>query len=293
MKSSINSAIIGDSPIMLILANHLKKREKITIYTDKNKVGGAWSYINYQNSYISRQTNVVVPANKNVEKFQSKINESLKQYKIKIEKAQGFHKPLAHLAKENFRYEFNGLFNTRKNFKVIRKKINNISVNDQFVNLDKKKFDKIYIPYFIGINKIKLNNVTYNIPLKIIKSKHILLIFKDLPLKEFIYTEDFDDMFDRAQITRFKNFVSFTARVRLENKRKQLKCLLNNSKIKEHIKDNNLLYSDILKYQNYFRNEEDIKILENICNHKNINVVNTFQFFEAFLDLNNKYLKHF
>ena len=34
----MNSAIIGDSPIMLILANYLKSKENITIYSDKIKL---------------------------------------------------------------------------------------------------------------------------------------------------------------------------------------------------------------------------------------------------------------
>ena len=96
----MNSAIIGDSPIMLILANYLKSRENITIYSEKNKIGGAWSYINHKNFNISRQTNVVVPVDKNVEKLQSKINKSLLKYGIKITKAQGYHKPNVHLAKK-------------------------------------------------------------------------------------------------------------------------------------------------------------------------------------------------
>ena len=62
----MNSAIIGDSPIMLILAKHLKQKENLTLYTDKENVGGAWSYIKFRNVKISRQTNVVVPVDEKV-----------------------------------------------------------------------------------------------------------------------------------------------------------------------------------------------------------------------------------
>ena len=113
----MNSAIIGDSPIMLILANHLKKKENIKIYFNKNNIGGAWSYVKFKNENISRQTNVIVPVDKKVEKFQNKINKSLSNYKVKVQKAQGFHKPNAHLSKKNFRYNFIKLFESRENLR--------------------------------------------------------------------------------------------------------------------------------------------------------------------------------
>lgn len=289
----MNSAIIGDSPIMLILANHLKNKEQITIYTDKDRVGGAWSYIKFQNQNISRQTNVVVPINEEVEKFQSKINNSLLKYNVKIEKAQGFHKPNFYLAKQNFKYDFNGLFETLNELNVINKSIKQISVHKNFFKLNNINYDKIYIPYFNGIKKIRHQNDIFDIAPKVITSKHILLIFKKLPIKEFIYTENFDDVFDRAQITMFKDFVSFTARVRLENKNKQIRSLLKKSKINKYVKSDNLIFSNILKYQNYFRNSDDIANLIKVCRINNIEVINTFQFFEAYLDLNERFLHHF
>ena len=216
----MNSAIIGDSPIMLILAHQLKKKENITIYSDKKKIGGAWSYINYKKSNISRQTNVVVPVNKSVEKLQNKINISLKKYGVTITSAQGYHKPNAHLAKKNFRYNFTKLFETKNEFKNINKFVEKISIEGKKIKIDNLCYEKIYLPYFNGIKKITINKKIFNIPAKIINSKHILLIFKKLPIRSFVYTENFDNIFDRAQITKFENFTAFTARVRLDHKKK-------------------------------------------------------------------------
>ena len=164
----MNSAIIGDSPIMLILANHLKKKENITIYSDKKNIGGAWAYVKFNKVDISKQTNVVVPVDKKVEKFQNKINKSLLKYNIKVQKAQGFHKPNAHLSKKNFRYNFVKLFESRKKFKVVKKLINKISVYNHFIKIGNIKYDKIYLPYFNGIKKISINNVEHEIPPRII-----------------------------------------------------------------------------------------------------------------------------
>ncbi len=289
----MNSAVIGDSPIMLILANHLKKKENITIYSNKNNIGGAWSYVKFKNENISRQTNVVVPVDKKVEKFQNKINKSLLNYKVKVQKAQGFHKPNAHLSKKNFRYNFIKLFESREKFKVINKLIDKIAICDNFIKIGNIKYNKIYIPYFNGIKKISIGDNLYNIPPRVINSKHILLIFKKLPLNEFVYTENFDEVFDRAQITKFKKFFAFTARVRLENKKKNINFLLKKSKIYKFTNKKNLLFSEILRYKNYFRNKDDIKKLKSICKNKNVKIIDTFQFYEAYLDLNKKYLKLF
>jgi hypothetical protein len=289
----MNSAILGDSPIMLILANHLKKKENITIYSDKKNIGGAWSYVKFNKVNISRQTNVVVPVDKKVEKLQHKINNSLLKYKIKIKKAQGFHKPNAHLSNKNFRYDFIKLFESRKKFNVIKKLIKKISVYKDFIKIGSTKYDKVYIPYFNGIKKITIKDIEHDIPPRVINSKHILLIFKKLPIDEFVYTENFDDVFDRAQITKFKKFIAFTARVRLENKKSDLNSLLKKSKIYKFTNPNNLLFSNIMRYKNYFRNSDDIQKLKSICKNKNIRIIDTFQFFEAYIDLNKKYLKHF
>ena len=50
-------AIIGNSPIMLILANFLQKKKKqhVTIIKDKKNIGGAWSYFKFRNKLAAHQ----------------------------------------------------------------------------------------------------------------------------------------------------------------------------------------------------------------------------------------------
>ena len=63
-------ALIGSSPIILIIANHLKNAgHKITIFDKNKKIGGAWAYYKFRNHYISTQTNVIVPDTKFEEKI--------------------------------------------------------------------------------------------------------------------------------------------------------------------------------------------------------------------------------
>ena len=69
--------------------------------------------------------------------------------------------------------------------------------------------------------------------------------------------------------------------------------MLKKSKIYKFTNNKNLLFSNILRYKNYFRNEDQIKKLKSVCKNKNIKIIDTFQFFEAYLDLNKRYLKNF
>ena len=46
-------ALVGTSPIMLIIANHLSKLgNKITIFDISKKIGGAWSYFKFKKDFI-------------------------------------------------------------------------------------------------------------------------------------------------------------------------------------------------------------------------------------------------
>ena len=72
-------ALVGTSPIMLIIANHLSKLgNKITIFDISKKIGGAWSYFKFEKDFISTQTNVIVPDTKFEERNIPLINEYLR-----------------------------------------------------------------------------------------------------------------------------------------------------------------------------------------------------------------------
>ena len=73
-----NVAIVGSSPIMIILAYELlNKGQNVRILDFRSEIGGAWSYINFRNAVISTQTNVIVPDNDFEERNIPKLNEYL------------------------------------------------------------------------------------------------------------------------------------------------------------------------------------------------------------------------
>ena len=77
-------AIIGTSPVMIILAHKLSQKNKVTIYEKRNLFGGAWSLEKHKGEHVKSKTNVVIPRNKNEEKFMIKMNSFIKKkFKIK------------------------------------------------------------------------------------------------------------------------------------------------------------------------------------------------------------------
>tara|TARA_B110000495_G_C22966780_1_gene567067 strand:- start:174 stop:1031 length:858 start_codon:yes stop_codon:yes gene_type:complete len=282
----MNIAIIGTSPIMIILANQLSKNNNITIFEKSKNYGGAWALEKYKSEYTNGKTNVVIPRNKREEKFVIKMNKFLEKKFNIIAKVNnqffsdsGIYKP-----KKIFIYDFKNLFlDLNKKFDI-KKDIKKVEVNKNKVIINNKDyFDKIYIPYNAGIDKINILNSVRKIDFSKIISKHILIITKKKVLKNFYYTEDFDNVFDRVLISNKKKFYSFTARIRKNYKKFSLKILLKKTKI--NLKGNKIYLTKILKYQNHYRGPEQIKELLKLKNNKKISIVDTRQFVKSLISL--------
>jgi hypothetical protein len=282
----MNIAIIGTSPIMLILANQLSKKNNITIFEKSKNHGGAWSFEKYKSEYVNGKTNVVIPRNKREEKFVIRMNKYLERkfnIDVKLNKHffsdSGIFKP-----KKIFIYNFKNLFiDLNKKFNI-KKNIRKIEINKNKVIINNNNyFDKIYIPYNAGIDKIKVFNTVKKIDFSKIVSKHILIISKKKLLKNFYYTEDFDNVFDRGLIASKKKFYSFTARIRKNYKLSSLKTILKKTKI--NLKGNKIYLIKILKYQNHYRSPEQIEKLLKLKNDKKISIVDTRQFVKSLISL--------
>ena len=83
-------ALIGTSPIIVLIAHRLSKNNQVTIFDYSKEFGGAWSWENFRKISVPNKTNVIVPANSKEEK---KIKEiiitlytviNLKMYTIMI-----------------------------------------------------------------------------------------------------------------------------------------------------------------------------------------------------------------
>lgn len=283
-------ALIGTSPIMLILANKLSKdNHNISIYDINPRIGGAWSYYEYDGKRINTQTNVIVPANQHEEEKFNLVNSYLKnEFNINIQEDFGENKPLGYLSKKNYLYDLQILYQTSNKYNLIKKKINTLEIINNKIKINDTIYDEIYIPYFSGIDQLKFKDQIIKIPYNIIVSEHVLIIAKNIKYQNVSYSENFDKYFDRIQIRKYDNFSSFTARVRKEYKGTQLDILIKKSEISKYLEQK--LMSKLFKYRNFYRSFEQLEELKKIDKFDQVNIINTFQFFEGFLELKTKYL---
>jgi hypothetical protein len=281
-------ALIGTSPIMLILASLLNKNNLVTIYDEKKIVGGAWGLRRYNNYNIARQTNVIVPNrykedNQNVE-FLNKYLKKKFKITVKVDKKKNF--PAAYKPKKYYIYNVERILNIHKKFKVIQKKINSISFQkNNKVSVNGKKYDRVYVPTFLGLDYFKINGKKNYIPKKIIVSKHIFAVFKKDIFENLSYSENYNEYFDRIQITREKK-IFFTARIRKSHKKKRAIELLKKSNL---FSKQNLIFHDVMRYKNYHRDLDQERKLKQTIKNTNIIHINTRQFLEGFIDLRKKF----
>ena len=118
-------ALIGTSPIMLLLALKLAKKNNVTIYENLNKFGGAWSYAKLKEQLIPAQTNVIIPQNKMEQTKIKKINNfMLKNYDVGVNEVKKFTFMQGYKPKSIFIYDLIKLYNVikTKNITIVKKK---------------------------------------------------------------------------------------------------------------------------------------------------------------------------
>lgn len=280
--------IVGTSPIMTILAIALSKKNKVVLFEKRKNFGGAWSFFKYKSMYIHNKTNVIFGTKTSEDKYIKNIIKYLKKnFKMKIKKNKNiFRTILKYKPKNIFRFEINKIYRHLKksNVKIINKEVFDLSIKKDKVYLNEEKFDKVYIPTFIGLNKAKINKKTFYFDYNKITSKHIVIVSKKKFLDKFYYVEEFNNVFDRA--LQEKNFFLylFTARIKTNFFGLSSNKLIEMSNF--NIKKKNLLISRIFKYENCHRNYLQIKKLNRLNRFSKINVVDTAQFVPAFKKLN-------
>jgi len=285
-----NVAILGSSPIMIILAYELlNKGENVRILDFRSEIGGAWSYINFRNTFISTQTNVIVPDNDFEEKNIPKLNEYLiKTFDIKIIENNDSFQPLGYLAKNNYDYDLRNIYKLISENIIPRDNIfvdqlvltkNKVEINKEYV------YDKVYIPTHCGISEIIINGKSFDVSSNTIISEHALLIAGKTNIGHLAYSENFDDNFDRVQIKDVDDFDVFTGRIRKDKKGWSVENLIKTSNL---VDDNEIIKLEKFKYKNYYRNFDQRKKLQDCTKDSNVDYINTALFVEAFFELNDK-----
>ncbi len=281
-------AVISSSPMMMMLSLELSKKSKVTIFESSKKIGGAWAWFDNKKGYLPKYSNAIVPLNKKEERFIPLMNKILKKkYKIKVKQTK--KKIITNFPfKKKFIYDFSNFYNTAlKKLKFTKKFINEIEIlkNGKVLLNKKYKFDKVYLPSMVGVEKIKIRKKIYKPLYKVIVSEHISIIAKKFKIKNFYYSDFYDENFDRLKIDKGKNFFFLTARLTYARKGSPI------SKIKKYIKkfvnEKDIIRVKKSKFKNYYRNEDRIKLFKNIVKNSNIKYVDTTQFLRGFLRLRN------
>tara|TARA_B100000787_G_scaffold165536_1_gene149581 strand:- start:78 stop:968 length:891 start_codon:yes stop_codon:yes gene_type:complete len=279
-------AILGASLPMLLFAYYLKKKKiDVMVINNSRDLGGAWQNFKYRDLQIRKQSNIILPGNKIEEKNQTKINNFLKkEFFVKIIKIKEDIN-IIYKVKNVFSYNFDIFLKKFIKEKILKKiLVSKIEIKNNIVEINNKyKFDLVYLPTYFGIEKIKINNKLYKTNFKVIKSEHVVAIIKNQKIKNFHYSDFFNNFFDRAQFINHKSFSSFSARIVKEKKNATRKDIYES--LQKIFNKKSILNFYKFKYKNFYRNKDNVENLRKLEKFKQIEQVNTSSFTSSMLKL--------
>lgn len=293
-KNSKNKSIIflGSSLPILILAYLYKKKFKydVQIFHESNCIGGAWGLFKYKNIFLRKQSNVILPITEKQKKKEEKLNFFLKKFlKIKIKEIKNKVYSKYHF-KKNYYYEFGKFYKEiqkMKLLKIVKVKKLEITKEKKILINEIYKFNEVFIPTFFGIDKLYINNKIINFDYKIIKSEHVVAIMKKLIHPSFFYSDFFNNFFDRVEIMRHKEFVSFSARLVKEKKGIKKRFII--EKLKKLSSNKKIIKFNRFIFKNYYRNENQVKKIKKLNKIENINYIDT----TSFINFTDQLFNHF
>jgi hypothetical protein len=279
-------AILGTTPIMILLYFRLRKKHSIDVYENSN-IGGAWQMGEINGQKYTPHNNVIVAMNKQEEKFIDMINNELKNLGCTKTKPSGEYKTLSNYKHKNvYIHDLSGLFaRFKKSKSLIKKKINNIRAVSNKVFLNGIEYDQVYLPCCFDINKIVIDKTRVNTFSYKSISHHLTIVYKKTKLPNISYTENFDNVFDRAYFKQNSKNIIFTGRVRRKYKKLQSNKLVDVSVLLKNTKYD-ILKLKLNKYNHYIIEENTLSDLKSKIEKTNINIVETRQFVNSYKLLN-------
>jgi len=280
-------AVVGTSPIMLLLYFRLDSFYDITVYDYKANIGGAWSIEKTKNITYSSHNNIIIPDNKTEDDAILEINDELKNYGCKILLPDDYNIPkYNYIANNIYLHDFTEFFNFFKSKKpnLINKKIANIDMNKNKILVDENHYDLVFLPSCFHLENLVVNNKKIEYNYNTVISSHFSAIIEKNNLDTCTYTDNFDDIFDRAQVKNYKNYKVFTGRVRKKFKNREVNFLMENSLFLK----SNLKYFSYYKLQSYEHNvieNNSLKFLRNLFKNTNLSIIETRQLNHSYLEI--------
>jgi hypothetical protein len=279
-------AILGTSPIMILLYFRLRKKYFIDVY-DNSNIGGAWCLGEINGQKYTTHNNVIVALDKKEEKFIDMINNELENLGCTKTKPTGEYETLSDYEHKNiYIHDLSGLYNRFKKCKsLIKKKVTNIKTISNKVFLNGTEYDQVYLPSCFDINKIIIDETIVNTSSYKSISHHLTIVYKKTKLPNISYTENFDNVFDRAYFKKNSKNIIFTGRIRRKYKKLQTNKLVDVSNILQNTKQH-IIKLKLNKYNHYILEENILRDLKSKIKKTNINLIETRLFVNSYRLLN-------
>ena len=286
IKKKKKIAILGTSPIMILLYFRLRKKNSIDVF-EKSNIGGAWCMDEINGLKYTTHNNVIVAMNKKEENFIDMINKELENLGCTKTKPTGEYETLSNYKHKNvYIHDLSGLYARFNKCKfLIKKKVNNIKTVYNRVLLNGTEYDQVYLPSCFDINKIIIDKTRVNTSSYKSISHHLTIVYKKIKLPNISYTENFDNVFDRAYFKQNSKSTIFTGRVRREYKKLKPYELVNESNLIQNTKKG-IIKLKLNKYNHHIIEENILKDLKSKLEKTNINIVETRQFVNSYRLLN-------
>ena len=271
---------------MILLYFRLTKKNSVDVYENSN-IGGAWRIDKINGQKYTTHNNVIVALKKEEEKFINLINNELENLGCTKIKPTGIYETLSGYNHKNvFIHDLSGLYSRFKKCKsLIKKKINNIKTFSNKVLLNGTEYDQVYLPSCFDINKIIIDKARVNTSSYKSISHHLTVVYNKIKVPNISYTENFDNVFDRAYFKQGGKNIVFTGRVRRKYKKLQSNKLVETSNLLKNTK-NDIIKLKLNKYNHYIIEEKILRDLRTKLNKTNINIIETRQFVLSYKLLN-------
>jgi hypothetical protein len=272
---------------MILLYFRLRKKNSIDVFENSN-IGGAWRVDEINGKKYTTHNNVIVALKKEEEKFISKINNELENLGCTKTKPTGKYETLSSYNHKNlYIHDLSGLYERfKKCNSLIKKKVDNIKTFSNKVFLNGIEYDQVYLPCCFDINKIIIDKTRVNTSSYKSISHHLTIIYNKIKVPNISYTENFDNVFDRAYFKQVNKNIIFTGRVRRKYKKLSPNKLVNESNLIQNTK-NEIIKLQLNKYNHSIIEESILKDLKSKLDKTSINIVETRQFVKSYKLLNN------
>ena len=285
-------AIIGTSPIMILLYFRLIKKNSIDVFESSN-IGGAWRIDEINGKNYTTHNNVIVALNEKEEKFIDKINNELENLGCTKIKPTGKYETLSNYIHKNiYIHDLSGLYLSfkKKCNSLIQKKVSSIKTSYNKVSINGTEYDQVYLPSCFDINQIMIEKTSLCTSSSKSISHHLTVVYDKINFPDISYTENFDNVFDRAYFKQEGKNTLFTGRVRRKYKKLPSNKLVDASTLLKNT-TNNIIKLKLNKYYHTIIEEDILEDLKSKLKKTNIFIIETRQFVKSY-KLLNSFLKY-